>query len=73
VPWYFVGGLPSVSVKATGAEGMGGFLNAPVGLAQVDALAPNGASAMGPLSLLVRRGWNTSTFMRPPRAQRRPP
>jgi hypothetical protein len=70
VPWYFVGGLPSVSVDVTDSDGLGGFVNTPAGLAQVEAATPDGASVMGPLSLIVRAGWSTTTFMRPPRAQR---
>ena len=70
IAWYFVGGLPSVTVGATGSDGLGGYVNTPVGVAQVDARTPDGDSIMGSLSLLVRPGWSTTTFMRPPRALR---
>ena len=50
------------------SDGLGGFINTPAGLAQVDAVTPDGQSVMGPLSLIVRPGWSTATFMRPPGA-----
>jgi hypothetical protein len=73
VAWYFIGGLPSITEQRTGSDGLGGFLNIPPGLAQIDLLAPDGASITGPRSLLVRGGWFSSVFVTPPRAPGRSP
>jgi hypothetical protein len=73
VAWNFVGGLPSVTEQRTGPEGLGGFLNVPPGLAQVDLLTPDNVSISGPRSLLVRGGWFSTVFFGPPRAPGRSP
>jgi hypothetical protein len=61
--YYFVGGLPSVMADETGADGMGGFLNVPTGLAQLEATTPQGASIRGPRSMVIRPGWMSSAFV----------
>jgi hypothetical protein len=67
-PYYFVGGLPTLNVRSTDAQGLGGFVNSAPGLAQVDVLAPSGESIAGPRGLVIRPGWLSTIFVRPPRS-----
>lgn len=58
--WYFVGSLPSSMAEATGATGLGGFINVRPGVAVVSADLPGLAFPIAsPRSLLVRPGWMT--------------
>jgi hypothetical protein len=72
-PWYFVDGLPTNMTSATGAEGLGGFVNVPPGLTAVDAKAPSGASIVGTQSVVVTPGWFSTVFIRPTGGLRTPP
>lgn len=63
VAWYFVGGLPSITVAETGTDGMGGFLNVPSGLTQLDVKGPQGLSLVSPRSMVIRPGWMSSSFV----------
>jgi len=68
VPWYLVDGLPSTQASATGQEGLAGFMNVPPGLAVVRAVAPDGTE-IGLQSMVVRPGWMSSMYVRPPGVQ----
>jgi hypothetical protein len=68
VRYYFVGGLPSDDALATDEDGLGGFVNVPAGLAIIDALDPEGRSITGPQSVVIRNGWLSSFYARPPRS-----
>jgi hypothetical protein len=63
--WYFVDGLPSLSASSTGSQGIGGYINVPVGVALVEARTRDGSSVAGTQSLAVREGWMGSMFVRP--------
>jgi hypothetical protein len=69
VPWYFVGGLPSGEQTETGPEGLAGFLNVTPGVAVFEAVNPEGAQLGGLQSMLVRAGWMSSMYVRPPGVQ----
>jgi hypothetical protein len=68
VPWYLVDGLPSSIQEQTGREGLAGFLNYPPGLAVLRADAPDG-TALGIQSMVIRPGWMSSMYVRPPGVQ----
>ena len=68
IPYYFVGGLPTLDVRSTDPQGLGGFVNSAPGLAQVEVLAPSGDSIAGPRGLVIRPGWLSLIFVRPPRS-----
>ncbi|HTV18909.1 MAG TPA: hypothetical protein VMG12_09565 [Polyangiaceae bacterium] len=70
VPWYFVGGYPSSTTTETGTEGLAGFLNVQApGLAVFEATNPDGTLLGGLQSVLVRPGWMSSMYLRPPGVQ----
>jgi hypothetical protein len=69
VPWYFVGGLPSSSQTETGPEGLAGFMNVAPGLAVFEATNDEGALLGGLQSVVVRPGWMSSMYLRPPGVQ----
>ena len=69
VPWYFVGGYPSSQQTETGTEGLAGFLNVQPGLAVFEATNPDGMVLGGRQSVLVRPGWMSSMYLRPPGVQ----
>ena len=66
VPWYLVDGLPTARASMTAADGLGGYLNVSPGLALIDVKAPNGSSIAGPQSMVVRPGWMSVVYIRPP-------
>jgi hypothetical protein len=66
--WYFAGGLPSVTATRSGDDGFGGFVNVPPGVASVDAQTLAGQSIGGTRSVVVRAGWFSVMFVRPPGA-----
>jgi hypothetical protein len=63
--WYFVDGLPSLTASSTGSQGIGGYINVPVGVAVLEAETRDGSSIAGTQSLAVREGWMSSMFVRP--------
>lgn len=67
-PWYFVDGLPSSTESETGPEGLAGFINVPPGLNVVRAEGADGTD-LGPQSMVVRPGWMSSMYLRPPGVQ----
>lgn len=67
-PWYFVDGLPSSTQQETGREGLAGFINVPPGLNVVRAEGADGTD-LGPQSMVVRPGWMSSMYIRPPGVQ----
>jgi hypothetical protein len=69
VPWYFVGGLPSGEQTETGPEGLAGFLNVAPGVAVFEAVNSEGTLLGGLQSMVVRPGWMSSMYLRPPGVQ----
>jgi hypothetical protein len=67
-PWYFVDGLPSSMQAETGREGLAGFIDVPPGLTVVRAEGPDGTD-LGLQSMVVRPGWMSSMYVRPPGVQ----
>jgi hypothetical protein len=63
--YYDLDGLPVVPATVTGAEGSGGFLNAPPGLLSVDARLPDGAAPLASASVWVRPGFISYGRLRP--------
>jgi hypothetical protein len=72
IVWYFIDGLPTRAGSATGADGLGGFVNVPPGLTHVDLKAANGVSIRGPQSFVVRPNWVSSAYVRPRNGRRSP-
>jgi hypothetical protein len=70
VPWYFLDGLPTGMGSETGAQGLAGYVNVSPGLAVVEARAPDGTTIAGPQSLVVRAGWLSAVYVKPPGRQR---
>ncbi len=68
-PWYFVGGLPSGTQTETGPEGLAGFMNVAPGLAVFEATNEDGELLGGLQSVVVRPGWMSSMYLRPPGVQ----
>ena len=66
VPWYFVNGLPTGMGTETGAEGIAGYVNVPPGLTVVEVRAPDGTLVAAPQSLVVRAGWLSAVYVKPP-------
>lgn len=73
VIWYYADGLPTFRTNASGEDGIGGIFNAPAGLIFVDPIAPTGASISGPQSMVVRAGWVSTSYVRPPAGSRAAP
>jgi hypothetical protein len=69
VPWYFVGGLPSRTQTRTGPEGLAGFMNVAPGLAVFEATNEDDTLLGGLQSVVVRPGWMSSMYLRPPGVQ----
>lgn len=69
IPWYVVGGLPSNTQSQTSSEGLAGFMNVPPGLAVFEAASRNDTTLGGRQSLVVRPGWMSSMYLRPPGIQ----
>lgn len=68
-PWYFVGGLPSSTQEETGTEGLAGFVSVPPGLTVFEARTAEGTLLGGQQSVVVRPGWMSSMYLRPPGVQ----
>jgi hypothetical protein len=66
IPWYYSGGIPTQRTTGSDDDGIGGIFNVPAGLAIIDSVAPTGVSISGPQSLVIRAGWMSGTFIRPP-------
>jgi hypothetical protein len=64
--FYFAGGLPTYRTTATGDDGIGGVFNIPAGLAFFESIAPTGVSISGSQSVVIRPGWVSSLYVRPP-------
>ena len=69
VPWYFVGGLPSGTQTETGPEGLAGFLDVPPGVAVFDAVTEDGTVLGGLQSVVIRSGYMSSMYLKPPGVQ----
>jgi hypothetical protein len=65
-PYYFVRGLPSGVATSTDSTGLAGFTNISPGLAIIEGTLPDGASIGGPQSVVIRSGWMSAFFLRPP-------
>jgi hypothetical protein len=65
-PYYFLGGLPSGVARVTDSMGLGGFSNLTPGLAILDATLPGARSIAGPQTAVIREGWLSVIFFRPP-------
>jgi hypothetical protein len=63
--YYDRDGLPTVPAAVTGAEGSGGFLNAPPGPLSVEARLPDGSAPLASASVLVRPGFISYGRLRP--------
>lgn len=53
----FVGGLPNVGVAVTSPDGVGGFVNVPIGYAVLQGRRVEDGRAVGTASVTVRPGW----------------
>jgi hypothetical protein len=61
VPFYFVAGLPSSQATETDGDGLGGFINVPIGITVVDASLSSGeVDFTQPRTVFTRPGWMTS-------------
>lgn len=65
-PYYFVRGLPSGVAANTDSTGLAGFTNIQPGLAIVEGTLPDGTTLGGPQSIVIRDGWMSAFFLRPP-------
>jgi hypothetical protein len=65
VGWYFQGGLPSITARATGPEGIGGFANVPAGVTQLDVSTTEGVTIAATQSLVIRPRWSSALFVFP--------
>jgi hypothetical protein len=63
--FYDVDGLPVVPAAATGAQGSGGFINAPAGLLSVEARLTDASTPLASGSVLVRPGFISYGRLRP--------
>jgi hypothetical protein len=66
-PWYWANGAPSTALQATDSQGLGGFVGIAPGFALSRATLPDGTEITGQ-TLLVRGGWMSTGFLRPPQA-----
>lgn len=60
VPWYYVDGLPSSAAQETGVEGLGGVINNPPGVTQINIAARDGRQIAARKRVAVRPGWMTA-------------
>lgn len=65
VGWYFQGGLPSITARATGPEGIGGFANVPSGVTRLDVSTTDGVAIAATQSLVIRPRWSSALFVFP--------
>jgi hypothetical protein len=72
IPWYFVGGFPSGMQTETGPEGLAGFVNVSPGLTIFEASNKDATLLGGVQSVVVRAGWMSSMYVRPPGVQPSP-
>jgi hypothetical protein len=70
VSYYFIGGVPVTSAKATDSSGIGAFINvptaAPAKLVVASAFSGVANKSMGSLTLIVRPGTFTTSSLFPP-------
>jgi hypothetical protein len=66
--YYFIGGLPTGTAPATDGSGLGGFGDVPPGLALVGANTSDGIPIMPPRTVLIRSGWLSTLYAKPPGA-----
>ncbi|HKP63362.1 MAG TPA: hypothetical protein VJV78_41790 [Polyangiales bacterium] len=70
VQFYVVDQVPQTTAKETPSEGDGGFLNVPAGTAVIKATVAKTGLESATVSVLIRAGFMTVTYIRPmPRAQ----
>lgn len=53
----FIDGLPVAGVDVTSAQGLGGFVNVPLGFAVLQGVLVDGNRLLGTSNVLVREGW----------------
>jgi hypothetical protein len=58
-PFAFVDGLPNIGRDVTTADGVGGFVNVPLGYAVVEGYRVEGDRSLGTANVVVRQGWFT--------------
>jgi hypothetical protein len=66
-PWYWANGAPNTVVQTTDPQGLGGFVGIAPGFALSEATLLDGTEITGQ-TLLVRGGWLSTGFLRPPQA-----
>lgn len=66
-PWYWGHDAPSTTLQTTDSDGLGGFVGIAPGFALSEATLPDGTEITGQ-TLLVRSGWMSTSFLRPPQA-----
>jgi hypothetical protein len=59
LPFTFINGLPVPGRDVTVADGLGGYVNVPVGFAVVQGIRVEGSRLLGTANVVVRRGWFT--------------
>jgi hypothetical protein len=64
--FYFVDGVPSAAATVTDPQGLGGFVNAPLRLSEVQAHVEASGRLIGERTLLPRAGWLNVVQLRPP-------
>lgn len=65
LPWYFEDGLPNTERDMTDAQGLGGYVGSAPGVTLFETELSDG-TPMSSKSLIVRAGWMTAGYMRPP-------
>jgi hypothetical protein len=58
-PFAFVDGLPNIDLQVTTTDGVGGFVNVPLGYAVVEGYRVDGERLLGRANVVVREGWFT--------------
>jgi hypothetical protein len=58
-PFAFVDGLPNIDLQVTTTDGVGGFVNVPLGYAVVEGYRVDGERLLGRTNVVVRQGWFT--------------
>jgi hypothetical protein len=53
----FIDGLPIAGIDTTSAQGLGGFVNVPVGFAVLQGVLVDGRRLLGTSNVVVRQGW----------------
>jgi hypothetical protein len=57
IPFAFIDGLPIAGADTTSAQGLGGFVNVPLGYAVLQGVLVEGSRLLGTSNVLVREGW----------------